>query len=68
MKILTKVEVNNGLIFRFPKDEEADFGVEVKVLDALRGKISVGIGKWRDEMDLFLRITRKKSKYPLLKG
>lgn len=37
------VEINGDLIFRFPKDEEADFEVEVKVLGALKGKISVRI-------------------------
>jgi len=36
-------EVNNNLIFRFPKDKECQFDTEVKVLKILEGKISLQI-------------------------
>lgn len=39
------VEINSNLIFRFPKDSEVNFDVEVKVLDFLKDKISIQIPK-----------------------
>lgn len=39
------VEINNNLIFRFPKDKEVNFETEIKVLGILKGKISLQIPK-----------------------
>lgn len=39
------VEINNDLIFRFPKYNEVNFDVEVKILDFLKDKISLQIPK-----------------------
>lgn len=39
------VEINNDLIFRFPKDDEVNFDVEVKTLDILKDKTSLQIPK-----------------------
>lgn len=39
------VEINDDLIFRFPKDDGVNFDVEVKILDFLKDKISLQIPK-----------------------
>lgn len=39
------IEINDELIFRFPKDEEVNFETEIKVLEILKEKISLQIPK-----------------------
>lgn len=39
------VEINDNIIFRFPKDDGVNFDVEVKILDILKDKISLQIPK-----------------------
>jgi aminoglycoside phosphotransferase (APT) family kinase protein len=39
------VEINDDLIFRFPKDDGVNFDVEVKILNFLKDKISLQIPK-----------------------
>lgn len=39
------VEINDQIIFRFPKDDGVNFDIEVKILNLLQGKISLQIPK-----------------------
>lgn len=39
------VEINDQIIFRFPKDDGVNFDIEVRILNLLQGKISLQIPK-----------------------